>query len=136
MSGGGTRDHPAPSIVNIVGAPGFGKSALAIAVGHALLRHGIYVYYVDINNLHKVKVAVTAILTTVIDGTDSSDPHYLYRWAGRLKARAVVILDNCDSFLNDEATRKEFLDFLSKLGKLSSKKLSLLTTSQYHFTIL
>ena len=135
---GETRDHPAPSIVNIVGAPGCGKSALAIAVGHALLRHGIYVYYVGINNLHKVKVAVTAILTTVIDGTDSSDPHCLYRWAGRLKARTVVILDNCDSFLDDsdEATRNEFLDFLSKLGGFSSKKLSLLTTSQYHFKIL
>ena len=56
FTGGEARDHPAPSIVNIVGAPGLGKSALTIAVGYTLLKRGIYDHYVDINNLHKVKV--------------------------------------------------------------------------------
>ena len=128
-------NHPGPNVVNIVGAPGFGKSALAIAVGHALLRHGVYVHYVDIYHLDKVKVAVTAILATVIDGVESSDPQQLFRWAGRLQAHTVLILDNCDSLLSSEP-RDEFLNFLSRLGGLSNKKLSLLTTSQYQFTIL
>ena len=99
--------------MNIVGAPGFGKSALAIAVGHALLGHEIYVHYVDVNLLDKVKIAVPAILVTVIDGVEAYDPQQLYRWASRLKARTVLILDNCDSLLNNEPIRNEFLNCLS-----------------------
>ena len=130
-------DHPGPSVVNIVGAPGFGKSALAIAVGHALLRHGLYVHYVDVQHVDKVKVAVTVVLATVNDRyrVESSGPQQLYRWAGRLQAHTMLILDNCDSLLSSEP-RDKFLNFISRLGGLSSKKLSLLTTSQYQFTIL
>lgn len=124
-----------PSIVNIVGAPGFGKSALAIVVGHDLLEHGIYVHYADLNHLDDVKLAVNVILATVIDDMKSSYPQQLYRWAGKVRADTVVILDNCDSLLDDQTTRNLFLNCLSKLGG-SSSKLSLLTTSRYQYTIL
>ena len=105
---------------------------MAIAVGHAALSHGIYVYYVNLYYIDKVEDAVTAILATVIDGIKSSQ---LNRWAASLHAYTLLILDNCDSLLSDEPVRSEFLNHLSELGKFSSK-LSLLTTSRYHFTIL
>ena len=35
--------------VEIVGGPGFGKSALAVSVGHELVSRGVDVYYVDTN---------------------------------------------------------------------------------------
>ena len=126
-----------PIVVNIVGAPGFGKSALAVAVGHELLRNGIRVLYVDLNHIDNEKLAVIAILSTVIDGAESSDPQQLYRWADRLRTRRVLILDNCDSLLDfdNQGRRNRFLNFVSKLGGYSSK-LSLLTTSRYQFTIL
>ena len=37
--------------VKIVGGPGFGKSALAVSVGHELVSRGVDVYYVDTKQL-------------------------------------------------------------------------------------
>ena len=40
----------APKIVSITGGPGFGKSTLAITVGHKLETEGMSVIYVDLND--------------------------------------------------------------------------------------
>jgi tetratricopeptide (TPR) repeat protein len=127
----------APSVMNIVGAPGSGKSALAVAIGHELLRSGIHVNYVDLNHVDDEKPVVTAILSAVSGKAESPDLQQLHRWAGRLRARRVLILDNCDSLLDfdDENRKNRFLTFLSKLARYSSR-LSLLMTSRYQFTIL
>jgi tetratricopeptide (TPR) repeat protein len=126
-----------PSVLHIVGAPGSGKSTLAIAVGHELLGNGIHVLYVDLNHIDDDKLAVTAILSAVIDSAESPDLQQLYRWASRLRTRRVLILDNCDSLLNfdDQRRKSKFLDFVSKLAGCSNK-LTLLMTSRYQFTIL
>lgn len=39
--------NPDTRVVNIVGSPGFGKSTLAINVGHKVVRNGDMVHYIN-----------------------------------------------------------------------------------------
>ena len=41
-------------VVHIVGPPGFGKSTLAIKIGHVFLRKGVTVYYVDMKDVSDI----------------------------------------------------------------------------------
>ena len=74
--------NPDDRIISIVGPPGFGKSALALHVGHKIVAIGVVVNYVDM-----VEVSSMQALAEKIFDNDPNivirnvTVHRLYRWA-------------------------------------------------------
>ena len=109
-------------IVNINGAPGFGKSTLAIHVGHVVVQNGIDVRYVNMegssgsflvqkhrsNSPDEIKFGTA--LTQFHDPSllkEQSDDLYadsrfvreLKKWTMGIKSRTILIFDNCNKVL-------------------------------------
>ena len=104
-------------IVSIVGPPGFGKSTLAIHVGHAACNRGTTVHYVNLQDLSCVDLLRQHILLTVQfqDQKQSVDP--VLAWARELKVETLLILDNCDHTL--DKIQSEFQTLLMNMIKHS-----------------
>ena len=49
-------------VISIVGPPGFGKSTLAIHVGHNMVREGITVHYVDMMEVSSMQSLAEKVL--------------------------------------------------------------------------
>ena len=125
-----------PNIVNIIGAPGFGKSALAIAVGNELLKCGVRVHYVDLSGVKTAKDAIARILPRVTDKLELINNSDYTLWASSIYANTVLILDNCNGLMEDEESiRNSFLNILSKMSSMNHS-LRLLTTARYDYTVL
>ena len=119
-----------PDIVNIVGGPGFGKSALSFAVGRAILKKGIQVHYVNLRQKKDVEAAKIAIVTAVRARKDLRskwNPKLLEFWAAKCKIRTVLILDNCDDLIDQ--SRESFLELITDTVQYTFI-LKLLVTSQ------
>ena len=103
-------------IINIIGSPGFGKSTLAMHVGHAVVKRGDVVHYInmadfpekDVKLILSEKVMETArVIAKHIDfGT-------LLRWARKHYYNNLLILDNCDKVIYSQ--KQEFDDAVNKL---------------------
>ena len=146
--------------VNIYGAPGVGKSTLAIQVGHQLTSHGISVRYVNVHEArHLFEYGGTSASESVgaksssakdnhsadtmhnagvaIPWYSDTDQKYvllsskmLVNWAKALESDTLLILDNCDDFLQRHKTLKDnFKELLRTLIK-ASKYLKLVVTSR------
>ena len=87
-------------IVSIMGPPGFGKSTLAIHVGHAVCNGGTTVHYINVQDLSCVDILRHYILLTVQfqDPNQSVDP--VLAWIRELRVETLLILDNCDHILH------------------------------------
>ena len=112
-------------IVSIVGPPGFGKSTLAIHVGHAVCNGGTNVHYINLQDLSRVDILRQHILLTVQfqDQKQSVDP--VLAWTRELKVETLVILDNCDHILHKN--QSEFQTLLKNMIKYSPYLKVLLT---------
>ena len=115
--------------VSIVGPPGFGKSTLAIHIGHELVRREIVVYYIDMNETPTVMMLAQKILSQANKSTEDSIKR-VNTWAKELYDRVVLLLDGCDSIINEE-----FRTFVCNL-LTSSPYLQLITTSRQDIIIL
>ena len=115
--------------VSIVSPPGFGKSTLAIHIGHKLVRSGIVVYYIDMNETPTVMMLAQKILSQANISTEDSIKR-VNTWAKELYARVVLLLDGCDLIITEE-----FRTFVSNL-LTSSPYLQLITTSRQDIIIL
>ena len=150
------------AMVSIFGAPAVGKSTLAIQVGHVLAKKGISVRYVNLNEAHHLfaRHADASDKPTRIHSTgDTTDltlhqaevtipwyshakkkyvltsPKKLIVWAKELTNDTVLILDNCDDFLQRNKTQADdFKDMLLELLK-ASKYLRIVTTSRAQMLI-
>lgn len=87
------QDSPV-QVVSIVGGPGVGKSALAVAVGHKLIQQGIAVCYVDMYNASERNMKQFQI------------SKHLDELASQVRRPTLLILDNCDHYIHTQ--RKEF----------------------------
>ena len=113
--------------VSIVGSPGFGKSTLAIQVGHNLLRKGFTVHYVNMIEV----LAVEALPEKLLDGaeikTKNATTDRLLKWSRDFPYPTVMIFDNCDSILHKQQNK---LQGITKKLLQSSSKLKIMMTSR------
>ena len=92
-------------IISINGPPAFGKSALAIHVGHSALGSGMNVFYIDVPESHRFfreKKSTEVSLLGQASNTDSD----LVDIVRSFTNSTVLILDDIDSILSDTIEKK------------------------------
>lgn len=95
-------------IVTIVGCPGIGKSALAIAVAHALRRKSVVSVRVDAAGCRSATAVLrrlVAILGLRFRSDDPSNRKYLYNWINVHEQRTLLLLDDVDDLAAAEVGR-------------------------------
>ena len=105
-------------ILNIIGLPGIEKSTLAIHVGQAMIDKGVVVHYINmaenlnepIQQLLTEKVLESSQIVTEKTGNFK----WLLKWAREHYWYNLLILDNCDDFLNYQ--KEETLDKIVKVS--------------------
>ena len=119
--------NSAVSIISIVGPPGFGKSTLAIHVGHVITeKGGVAVHCAD---LYEVKDMTTlnAKLTFLVLGEMRHTSEELLMWASKLKVSTLLIFDNCDELLHKR--RNTFQNLMKNLV-IQSQLLKVILTAK------
>ena len=102
-------------IISIFGPPGFGKSTLAIQIGHIMVCEGVTVHYVDMIDV----LSMQSLAEKVLDSADSISEirnitiDSLYKWAKQQHHRILLIFDNCDDTIHRE--KDEFQKVMRKL---------------------
>ena len=118
-------------IINIVGSPGFGKSTVAIHVGHYMVDRGVIVHYVNMMEFPSMQVkqvlAEKLLESAEMSFKNVSFEKLLHRWARKLSYNTLIILDNCDDTLHHQ--KEGFQEAVEKL-KMSSLELKILMTSR------
>lgn len=116
--------------VNIYGSPGFGKSTLAIHFGHKMVKEGVIVHHVNMDDLPdkdiKTAVAEKILETSNIVSKNLAFEHLL-RWARRCSLNTLVILDNCDHALHKQ--KEEFHQMVERVVE-ESLNIKILLTSR------
>lgn len=118
-------------IVNIHGSPGFGKSTLAVHIGHTMVKDwGVRVDYVNMNDLPdkdlKIALAEKILEASQIESNNVTFDRLL-RWA-REYSRTVIILDNCDDLLHKK--KEEFQKAIVKIVQQSKNNIKIILTSR------
>ena len=89
------------NIISIVGSPGFGKSTLAIHVGHEITaKGGVAVLYADLYKVQDMTTLYEKLAFLVLDEKKRSSEDDLLMWAHKLKVPTLLIFDNCDELLH------------------------------------
>jgi len=117
-------------IVAITGPPGFGKSAIAIEVGHELIsQRKTNVYYVSLRDLGSLNGMVNSLLGA-LQLVASKEPirqakHYLRT----LTKHSVIILDNAEDLMIPHV-KDEFCHFIEDVAETASCAKILITSRQ------
>ena len=118
-------------IVNIYGSPGFGKSTLAIHVGHRMVQAGVIVHYVNMDDLPdkdiKIALAEKILEASEIISTKNVTFERLLRWARDHSSRMLITLDNCDDLLHKK--KEEFQQAIVKIVE-QSENIKIILTSR------
>ncbi len=131
-------------VISINGPPAFGKSALAIKLGHELRKYVHTVRYVDTestrlswylciprkafhSSVETNAMINSRVLSDSYYNSGSGDDENLCNWSQKLKRRTLLILDNCDHILRSNH-RREFLKIIKKLFQI--KQITVVVTSQ------
>ena len=120
-------------VISIVGPPGFGKSTLAIRVGHKMVREGVTVHYVDMVEVSSMQSLAEKVLDcdSNIVAIRNITVERLLKWAQERYYRTLLILDNCDDILHRQ---KEALQRIVKKLTQSSQNLKIIMTSRWKTT--
>ena len=118
--------------VNIIGPPGFGKSALAINIGHKMLARRTEVHYINLMDFPE-EIFKQILAERILMDDDSIKKgvtfNSLLLWGRRRWwSNCLIILDNCDDSIKNQT--EDFHDAINKLLMHSGSNLKLLTTSR------
>ena len=125
-------------IVSIWGSPGFGKTSVAIKVGHHLQSEGIPVYFLSLRGL-RLKADLTSKLLSFLR-TSSNEPcsqplsldDELCELFSRVEDRCIFILDNADDLLENGATdvKEQVVNLLGEILGRNERVTFILTTRE------
>lgn len=114
-------------IVTITGPPGFGKSCVAVQVGHELLCYGISVYYISLRS-HTSMYSMANSLLGALRLVASTDPIQQARYClSTLTRETVVILDNAEDMLQPEL-KDDFCHFTESVAETAGYVRLLITS--------
>ena len=126
-------------IVSIWGSPGFGKTSVAIAVGHLLHSQGLPVYYLSLRGLHSSADLASKLLSLFrrpVASEQQNQEHpsidfELSHLFSELSEPFTIILDNADELLSGEPKVKEdFTHFLAEIIRQNEKLTFVITTGE------
>ena len=119
-------------LVSVSGPPGFGKTSLAIAVGHQLRQVGVPVYFLSLRRIKTAEELIIDLLNTFehasdVTGQECSKQYKLLSSA--IPSNICIILDNADDlFQSGGETSQDVLDLLEKIFSHCENVSFLLTT--------
>ena len=126
-------------IVSIWGSPGFGKTSVAIKVGHHLQSKGIPVYFLSLRGL-RLKADLTSKLLSFLRTSSSNEPcsqplsldDELCELFSRVEDRCIFILDNADDLLENGATdvKEQVVNLLGEILGRNERVTFILTTRE------
>ena len=127
-------DQSDTRVVSIDGPPGFGKSTLAIKVGHRMVHKGINVLYVNMLDVFSMQV----LAEKVCKGADivirkKVQIERMFRWARDLNYNTLLILDNCDNIIQ---TDKDDFQRVIQIVVEMSPIIKVLITSRHKVSLL
>ena len=97
-------------IVNIFGSPGFGKSTLAIYVGHRMLEKGINVHYINLVDCQRE--GIKPFLAEKLAGNSNELGAVTFdkflQWVRGRNFYDLIILDNCDEILHHQKEELQY----------------------------
>ena len=122
-------------IVSIWGSPGFGKTSVAIAVGHHLHKKGLPVYYISLQGLQSTADLASQFLSLFGRPTATgqqnqqrlSIEHEVFRLFSKISDSFALILDNADDLLSKG---EDFTHFLQEILRRTQKVTFLISTRQ------
>ena len=126
--------------VLVTGGPGFGKTAVAIEVGHELASNENEERTVLFCSLRS-KAAIAEVATSMIlpCSANLSQPpehpqHWLRNWSKQQQKKVSFILDNADDVL-ESGDRTAFVTILKDMRTLSNGKISFVITTRKLFQL-
>ena len=118
-------------VVSIDGPPGFGKSTLAIKVGHRMVHKGINVLYVNMLEVFSMQVLDEKVCKGA--GITAVRIKSMFQWARDLSYNTLLIFDNCDDILQTHP--HDFQKILQTVVEMSPV-IKVLMTSRHKVTLL
>ena len=127
-------------IMSIWGPPGFGKTSVAIAVGHVLQSQGLPVYFISLRGLHSKADLTLKLLHFVRQFAAHDEPSDQYlapddelcQFFLEIADRCVLILDDADDLLESGSSEEEdeIIGLLKKILTQNKKVTFAVTTRE------
>ena len=127
-------------LVSIWGSPGFGKTSVAIAVGHALQTQGLPVYWVSLRGLQSKAGLTSKILSFLRQPTINNQPsdqrlshdNEICQLFNKISKQSVLILDNVDDLLESSfpKVKVEVIQLLEEILRQNPKVTCIVTTRE------
>ena len=127
-------------LVSIWGSPGFGKTSVAIAVGHDLQSKGMPVCWLSLRELKSKTDLTSKLLSFVKPSVRNDHPSFSHQslddqlclLLSEISDRSIFILDNADNLLEDgePGVKKEVIELLKEILKRSKATIFVVTTRE------
>lgn len=127
-------------IVSIWGSPGFGKTSVAVAVGHHLGSQGLPVYFLSLRGLESTADLTKKLLGIFRRPTTHDQQQQqrlslddeLFQLFHEISDPFVLILDNADELLESGMAKikKDFTHFLEEILRRTKKVTFVITTRE------
>lgn len=121
-------------VVTITGAPGFGKSGVAIQVGHDLCLHGVSVYYISLRSCTSLFCMANSLLGALQIVASKNPIKQAMHCLCNLTTDTVIILDNAEDMLLP-SIKDEFCGYVENIAQ-TAQFVRILVTSRMLMTFL